>query len=255
MSRAPSESVRTVELKVRRCDGPDGEARRVVVPVAVPAGSGEAGPTVAALLLAAGAGGGGEAPPAWERGCLSGRCGSCAMRIDGTPALACVTRVPEGVRRVELEPLESFPVVKDLAVDRSSLADGLEQVRPWVELDRLDDAPPPAPPLPEEATSAAELDRCHGCGLCLEACPQVSPRSRFAGAAAVHAVRVAGIGPAGARGERRRLEATTGERGVDGCALAGRCERACPEEIPLVDSIAAVFRKVTFAAVARLFGR
>lgn len=255
MSRVPSESVRTVELRFRRCDGPDGEARRVVVPVAVPIGAGDADPTVAALLLAAAAGGGVESPPAWERGCLSGRCGSCAMRIDGTPALACTTRVAEGVRRIELEPLESFPVVKDLVVDRSSLAAAMEQVEPWVELDRLDDAAPPPSPLPEETASSADLDRCHGCGLCLEACPQVSPRSRFSGAAPVHAVRVAGIGPAGARGERRRLEATTGERGVDGCALAGQCERACPEEIPLVESIAAVFRKVTGAAVARLFGR
>ncbi|MCK9278316.1 MAG: 2Fe-2S iron-sulfur cluster-binding protein, partial [Methanoculleus sp.] len=47
--------------------------------------------------------------------CGSGQCGSCAVQVDGTPALACMAEARDGMT---IEPLD-LPVLKDLMVDMS----------------------------------------------------------------------------------------------------------------------------------------
>ena len=63
---------------------------------------------------------------AWECSCLQGVCGACAMVINGAPALACETflRDLKG-RELTIRPLQKFPTVRDLVVDRSAISDGL----------------------------------------------------------------------------------------------------------------------------------
>ena len=57
----------------------------------------------------------------WECSCLQGICGACAMVIDGKPALACETFVRDMKKEeITIRPLQKFPVIHDLVVDRSS---------------------------------------------------------------------------------------------------------------------------------------
>src|SRR4029079_19802476 len=53
--------------------------------------------------------------------CKAGKCGSCSMEINGKPRLACMTRMntfgPD--ETITLQPLKTFPIIKDLVTDVS----------------------------------------------------------------------------------------------------------------------------------------
>ena len=53
--------------------------------------------------------------------CKAGKCGSCSMEINGHPKLACMTRMNELPidKVVIIQPLKTFPLIKDLVTDVS----------------------------------------------------------------------------------------------------------------------------------------
>src|SRR5690606_34314191 len=53
--------------------------------------------------------------------CKAGKCGSCSMEINGRPRLACMTRmnVFAADETITVQPLKTFPVIKDLVTDVS----------------------------------------------------------------------------------------------------------------------------------------
>ena len=53
--------------------------------------------------------------------CKAGKCGSCSMEINGRPKLACMTRMNEFPKdeEVTIQPLKTFPLIKDLVTDVS----------------------------------------------------------------------------------------------------------------------------------------
>ena len=70
----------------------------------------------------------------WQCSCLQKKCGACAMRINGDPALACDTKLSACKRgKLSLEPLRKFPTVRDLIVDRSLMMDNLRTIHNWLE--------------------------------------------------------------------------------------------------------------------------
>src|ERR1700756_4556683 len=60
-------------------------------------------------------------PITYDSNCLEEVCGSCAMLINGRARMACSALIDKLDRPVTLEPLSKFPVIRDLAVDRSVL--------------------------------------------------------------------------------------------------------------------------------------
>ena len=68
-------------------------------------------------------------PIAYDSNCLEEVCGSCAMLINGKAAMACSSLVDKLEQPVRLEPLSGFPIVRDLAVDRSVLFENLKRVK------------------------------------------------------------------------------------------------------------------------------
>src|SRR5579862_2154455 len=64
-------------------------------------------------------------PVSYDSNCLEEVCGSCAMRINGKARMACSALVDKLEQPVKLEPLSKFPVIRDLAVDRSVLFENL----------------------------------------------------------------------------------------------------------------------------------
>src|SRR5246127_985628 len=70
---------------------------------------------------------------AFRRSCREGVCGSCAMNIDGTNTLACLTPIDslkKGTSRIT--PLPHMPVLKDLVPDLTGLYAQYELVEPWL---------------------------------------------------------------------------------------------------------------------------
>src|SRR5260370_24095171 len=97
-------------------------------------------------------------PITYDSNCLEEICGSCAMLINGKAAMACSALVdkltgPNKDQTITLAPLSKFPVVRDLAVDRSVLFENLKKVKAWVPIDGsydLGSGPRQAPQIQEQ---------------------------------------------------------------------------------------------------------
>src|SRR4029078_9954479 len=65
--------------------------------------------------------------------CRMGVCGSCGMKVNGTPKLTCATFLSDYLPGpIRVEPLDYFPVVRDLVVDITDFVRKLKQVKPWI---------------------------------------------------------------------------------------------------------------------------
>src|SRR5213082_1093303 len=81
-------------------------------------------------------------PITYDSNCLEEVCGSCAMLINGRALMACSALVDKLEQPVKLEPLSKFPVIRDLAVDRSVLFENLKRVKAWIPIDGTYDLGP-----------------------------------------------------------------------------------------------------------------
>jgi succinate dehydrogenase / fumarate reductase, iron-sulfur subunit len=192
-------------------------------------------------------------PITYDSNCLEEVCGSCAMLINGRARMACSALVDKLEQPIRLEPFSKFPVVRDLAVDRSVLFENLKAVKAWVPIDGSYDlgAGPRMTMLEQEA--AYPLSRCISCCCCMEACPQFNEDTGFVGAATISQVRLFNTHPTGAALKRERLAALMGDGGIQECGYAQNCVEVCPKDIPLTRSIAEVGGDVMKQAIGDLF--
>jgi succinate dehydrogenase (ubiquinone) iron-sulfur subunit len=69
----------------------------------------------------------------FRRSCREGICGSCAMNIDGSNTLACLTYIDKNSSdAVKLYPLPHMYVIKDLVGDFTNFADQYKSIEPWL---------------------------------------------------------------------------------------------------------------------------
>src|SRR6267143_7165176 len=111
-------------------------------------------------------------PITYDSNCLEEVCGSCAMIINGRARMACSALLDKLEQPVRLEPFSKFPVVRDLAVDRSVLFEDLKRVKAWVPIDGTYDLGPGPRVTMQEQEVAYPLSRCISCCICMEVCPQ-----------------------------------------------------------------------------------
>ena len=107
----------------------------------------------------------------FRRSCREGVCGSCAMNIDGTNALACTSYLDEVRGAVKVHPLPHMRVVKDLVVDLTMAYAQYASIEPWLQADTP--APPDAERLqsPEDRARLDGLWECILCFCCTTSCP------------------------------------------------------------------------------------
>ena len=194
-------------------------------------------------------------PITYDSNCLEEICGSCAMRVNGRARMACSALIDNLDQPVKLEPFSKFPVVRDLAVDRSVLFENLKAVKAWVPIDGSYDLGPGPRITPEAQEAAYPLSNCISCCCCMEACPQFNEDTGFVGAATIAQVRLFNAHPTGEALKRERLAALMGDGGIQECGYAQNCVEVCPKEIPLTQSISEVSRDVMKQAVGDLFRR
>src|SRR5579863_700470 len=65
----------------------------------------------------------------FRRSCAHGVCGSDAMRINGRNRLACKLLMDSLGQRITVEPMLSFPVIRDLVVDMDPFFAQYEKVK------------------------------------------------------------------------------------------------------------------------------
>jgi succinate dehydrogenase / fumarate reductase, iron-sulfur subunit len=193
-------------------------------------------------------------PVIWESVCLEEVCGACSMVINGKPHQACSSLIDQLEQPVRVAPLKTFPVMRDLLVDRTRMFDALKKVKAWVPIDGTYDLGP-GPRMPEKTRQwAYELSKCMTCGCCLEACPNVNEKSDFMGPAPLSQVRLFNAHPTGAMHKEDRLAAIMGEGGITSCGNSQNCVEVCPKGIPLTTSIAHLNRQTTIQSFKNFFG-
>lgn len=193
-------------------------------------------------------------PVQWDMSCLEEVCGACSMVINGTARQACAALVDKLEQPIRLEPMSTFPVIRDLLVDREQMFDALKKIKAWIPIDGTYDLGP-GPRMPEKKRQwAYELSKCMTCGVCVEACPNVNDKSNFIGPFALSLPRLYNAHPTGAMNKAERLEALMEEGGISGCSNAQNCVQVCPKGIPLTTSIAAMNRATNLQAFKNFFG-
>jgi fumarate reductase iron-sulfur subunit len=182
--------------------------------------------------------------------CRAGICGSCAMLVDGRPALACRTLTKNLGAEFTLAPLPVFKLIGDLSVDTGAWMRGMsERLETWVhqqeanpDLTRLE-----ARMEPELAEKIYELDRCIECGCCVAACGTARMREDFVGAVGLNKVARFRLDPRDKRTDADYYELVGDDNGVFGCMSLLACHDVCPKKLPLATQLAFMRRKMASA--------
>lgn len=194
------------------------------------------------------------APVQWEMNCLEEVCGACSMVINGKAQQSCSALVDKLEKPIRLEPMRTFPVQRDLIIDRSGMFESLKKIKAWIPIDGTHDLGPGPRMAENKREWAYELSKCMTCGVCLEACPNVNDKSNFIGPAPLSQVRLFNAHPTGAMHKSERLDALMDDGGIDGCGNSQNCVQVCPKGIPLTTSIAAMNRDTNLQAFKNFFG-
>ena len=192
-------------------------------------------------------------PVVWACNCLEEVCGTCTMVINGKVQQSCSALVDKLEKPITLEPMSKFPVVRDLAVDRSRMFDALKKVQAWVGADGYHDLGPGDRLSQEHQETAYKLSECMTCGCCVEACPQYSSGNNFLGAAAISQSRLFNMHPTAKNKADERLDTLMQEGGIADCGNVQNCVEVCPKSIPLTESIAEMGRQVTGKLMRNIF--
>ena len=180
--------------------------------------------------------------------------GACSMVINGYARQSCSALVDQLEQPVRLEPMSTFPVVRDLIIDRERMFDALKQIKAWISIDGTHDLGP-GPRMPEKKRQVAyELSKCMSCGVCLEACPNVNSKNDFIGPAALSQARLFNSHPTGDMNKSERLAGLMEDNGLASCGNAQNCVEVCPKGIPLTTSIAAMNRATSIQSFKNFFG-
>lgn len=170
--------------------------------------------------------------------CRMAVCGSCGMMIDGRPQLACSTFLRDlAPGPITVEPLENFPIERDLVVTVGDFVKKIESIYPFIM---------PREPRPIEAgeylqTPAQMLAYqpfadCINCMLCYAACPQFGANPDFIGPGAM-ALLQRYNSDSRDDGRQTRLDLLHGEDGVWSCTAVGLCSEACPKQVDPANAV------------------
>ncbi len=185
---------------------------------------------------------GGE-PIAFDHDCREGICGMCSLYINGKPHGPCQSTPQYPWNRIAfkdgetivIEPwrANSFPIVKDLTVDRSAF-DRIIQAGGYISVNTGNAVDGNSLPIEKaKADDAFAAAMCIGCGACVAACKN-SSAMLFLSAKVSHLALL----PQGDPERKTRvlsMVAQMDKEGFGSCTNTGACEATCPKEISIAN--------------------
>jgi succinate dehydrogenase / fumarate reductase, iron-sulfur subunit len=168
--------------------------------------------------------------------CKAGKCGSCSMEINGKPRLACMTRmnVFEETETITVQPLKTFPVIKDLVCDVSWNYEQNKKIPKFKP--RPKDADGQYRMYQEDVDRVQEFRKCIECFLCQDVCHVVRDRGEkntFVGPRFM--IRLASLEMHPLDTDDRIPEIRK-DFGSGLCNITRCCTEVCPEHIGITDN-------------------
>src|SRR3954471_9982956 len=169
--------------------------------------------------------------------CKAGKCGSCSAEINGMPKLMCMTRLSDLNldMPVILEPMHTFPMIKDLVTDVSWNYEVKKKIKKFK---------PRAPDAPDGTwrMQQADIDRvqefrkCIECYLCQDVCHVLREHDKheefigpryfvYTAALEMHPLDTAD-----------RVAELKQSQGIGYCNITKCCTKVCPESITITDN-------------------
>jgi succinate dehydrogenase / fumarate reductase iron-sulfur subunit len=194
--------------------------------------------------------------------CQQAICGSCGVRMNGKPGLACNTHLeaasaryhgvggnppedggvmPAGV--IEVEPMGNMPVIRDLIVDMDAVH--------WKKIQRITPYLINKQPVPEREyivphenmVDVTQTMACIQCGACVSDCLSMEIDPLFMGPAALaKAYRFVGD-PRDAEHFERLKDLSEDEHGIYDCTHCFNCIDACPKDVAPMSQIMRLRRR------------
>lgn len=183
----------------------------------------------------------GKDPVAFDHDCREGICGMCSMFINGRPhgPLQGVTTCQLHMRSfksgdtIVVEPWRAaaFPVIKDLAVDRSAF-DRIISAGGFISVNTGNAQDANATPIgKDDADAAFAAATCIGCGACVAACKNAS--AMLFVSAKVSQFALLPQGQPERHDRVMNMVAQMDAEGFGSCTNTGACEAECPKGISL----------------------
>ena len=195
--------------------------------------------------------------------CQQAICGSCGVRMNGKPGLACNTHLQEAADRahrmagtnggngdgaengpvITVEPMGNMPVIRDLIVDMDAIHwKKIQRVTPWLLAKQ---------PVPEREyivphdnmVDVTQTMACIQCGACVSDCLSMEIDPLFVGPAALaKAYRFVGD-PRDAEHFSRLKDLSEDQHGIYDCTHCFNCIDACPKGVDPMSQIMRLRRK------------
>ncbi|MGZ4166177.1 MAG: succinate dehydrogenase/fumarate reductase iron-sulfur subunit [Solirubrobacteraceae bacterium] len=207
--------------------------------------------------------------------CQQAICGSCGVRMNGKPGLACNTHLEDAAARwhgagwnadaengngdgsdaaegsgagtptgvIEVEPMGNMPVIRDLIVDMDAVH--------WRKIQRVTPYLINKEPVPEREyivphenmVDITQTMACIQCGACVSDCLSMEIDPLFVGPAALaKAYRFVGD-PRDAEHSERLKDLSEDEHGIYDCTHCFNCIDACPKEVAPMSQIMRLRRR------------
>jgi succinate dehydrogenase / fumarate reductase iron-sulfur subunit len=169
--------------------------------------------------------------------CKAGKCGSCSAEINGRPRLMCMTRLSELplASPVTVEPMRTFPLVRDLVTNVKWNFDAKRTIRPF------EPRPPDAPDgtwrmAQSDVDRVQEFRKCIECFLCQDVCHVLREHhlhDRFVGPRLLVQAAALEMQPLDVGDRVGDLKSA---HGIGYCNITKCCTKVCPEQIAITDN-------------------
>jgi fumarate reductase iron-sulfur subunit len=158
-------------------------------------------------------------------------CGSCGMMVNGEPMLACKVFVRDCGPRIRIEPLNNFPIERDLVVVIDDFMEKLQSVKPYVvPKEKRTVEQGEYLQTPAQLKAYKQYTMCINCLCCYAACPQYGLDTSFVGPAALALAHRYNADTRDA-GRKVREDVVASHEGIWECSFVGACSQVCPKDV------------------------